>query len=389
MVITREKFQLPKTTVVAPPQRRYNMRQPQFYEQQVQPVQEQKLEPSPDFESIRIHGTQVPSEEELPTSEEHIRSGIQALQSQALIRPEIQPGERVRSPSAELVQPSQFRTFYENLQTIGRIGQARVGAEQQRAQHRELERLKDIMSQQVPAFGGVQLRGMGNYNQNLIAKSAPLRMLGRGIQPYARSAAQEISGKFGISNIGGHATSGHIRGSDHYTGNAIDVMGGKGGVVRYALQNAGRLGVKYIIHNRKYWEPGRAPVRYTGSNPHTGHVHISFHSGGGASGGGYGGGGASGGGAKGIVRNIAAKQYGWSGKEWQALHTLVQKESSWNPGAANPRSSARGLFQKMTSLHGPIERGAAGQARWGLNYIRRRYGSPSRALAFHRRNNWY
>lgn len=85
-----------------------------------------------------------------------------------------------------------------------------------------------------------------------------------------------------------------------------------------------------------------------------------------------------------------AKQYGWgSGAEWNALSRLITKESGWNPNAANPTSSARGLFQKMTSIHGPVESTPAGQAQWGLNYIRGRYGSPSRALAFHNANNYY
>ncbi len=82
-----------------------------------------------------------------------------------------------------------------------------------------------------------------------------------------------------------------------------------------------------------------------------------------------------------IVRDMAAKQFGWSGAEWDALYGLVQRESGWNPAAANPTSAARGLFQKMINMHGPIESTVEGQAAWGLNYIRQRYGSPSRALA--------
>lgn len=82
-----------------------------------------------------------------------------------------------------------------------------------------------------------------------------------------------------------------------------------------------------------------------------------------------------------IVRNMAANQFGWTGAEWDALYGLVQRESGWNPAAANPTSAARGLFQKMINMHGPIESTVEGQAAWGLNYIRQRYGSPSRALA--------
>jgi hypothetical protein len=89
------------------------------------------------------------------------------------------------------------------------------------------------------------------------------------------------------------------------------------------------------------------------------------------------------------VRQVAA-QFGWSeGAEWDAIVRLIQKESSWNPNAANPTSNARGLFQKMTSAHGPVEPTPAGQAAWGLDYIRGRYGTPTAALAFHNARNYY
>lgn len=82
-------------------------------------------------------------------------------------------------------------------------------------------------------------------------------------------------------------------------------------------------------------------------------------------------------------------QYGFSDEDLPALITLWDKESEWDPNAANPHSSARGIAQKMTSIHGDIEPTAEGQIQWGLDYIKRRYGSPRNALAFHLRNNWY
>lgn len=79
------------------------------------------------------------------------------------------------------------------------------------------------------------------------------------------------------------------------------------------------------------------------------------------------------------VQRIATA-YGWgTGAQWAALTNIISRESGWNPNAANPTSSARGLFQKMTSIHGPIEPTVAGQTRWGLNYIRGRYGNPINA----------
>lgn len=89
------------------------------------------------------------------------------------------------------------------------------------------------------------------------------------------------------------------------------------------------------------------------------------------------------------VQAVAAR-YGWAkGDQWEALAEIVRRESSWDPNAANPTSSARGLFQKMTSIHGPLEGTVEGQALWGLNYIRSRYGNPMNALMHHNSKGWY
>lgn len=98
------------------------------------------------------------------------------------------------------------------------------------------------------------------------------------VQPHVRAAAKEISEKFGITNIGGFATSGHIPDSDHYKGLAIDVMTTIKGkeISDWVIANAARLGVKYIIWNRHIWQNGKW-TNYTGTSPHTDHVHISFN----------------------------------------------------------------------------------------------------------------
>lgn len=100
------------------------------------------------------------------------------------------------------------------------------------------------------------------------------------VKPHVRAAAVEIEQKFGISNIGGFAASGHIPGSDHYTGHALDVMTTTQGqqVADWAVANAKRLAVKYVIWNRHIYNIGSSSgwVAYTGTSPHTDHVHISF-----------------------------------------------------------------------------------------------------------------
>jgi phage-related protein len=89
------------------------------------------------------------------------------------------------------------------------------------------------------------------------------------------------------------------------------------------------------------------------------------------------------------VKSVAAR-YGWdTGAEWDALSWIIGRESGWNPNAANPSTSARGLFQKMTSVHGPLEPTVAGQAEWGLNYIRSRYGDPLGARSWWQSHGWY
>lgn len=92
-------------------------------------------------------------------------------------------------------------------------------------------------------------------------------------------------------------------------------------------------------------------------------------------------------------RTLAAER-GWTGTEFNALLELFACESSWNEKAGNPFSGAYGIPQslpasKMASFGDDYETNPVTQLRWGLNYIAARYGTPSAALAFHYRNNYY
>jgi trimeric autotransporter adhesin len=99
------------------------------------------------------------------------------------------------------------------------------------------------------------------------------------------------------------------------------------------------------------------------------------------------------GGTVGAYQKYAAKvmmqKYGLDQSELPALIELWNRESNWDPNADNPTSSAAGIAQKMTSVHGALENTWQGQIDWGLDYIVGRYGSPSKALAWHDRHNWY
>lgn len=78
-------------------------------------------------------------------------------------------------------------------------------------------------------------------------------------------------------------------------------------------------------------------------------------------------------------------------REWDALYRLWQKESGWNPNAVNKSSGAFGIAQILPSAHPTANRNMSAQEQieWGLNYIRNRYGSPSKAWAHSQRTNWY
>lgn len=89
--------------------------------------------------------------------------------------------------------------------------------------------------------------------------------------------------------------------------------------------------------------------------------------------------------AKQIARGKVLATYK-SNYEWKALFTLWNKESRWDYTADNPRSSAYGIPQMLNM---PEDTPMMKQIDLGLKYIQHRYGSPSRALAFHNQNGWY
>lgn len=83
-----------------------------------------------------------------------------------------------------------------------------------------------------------------------------------------------------------------------------------------------------------------------------------------------------------------------SPQDFVALLELWRRESDWRTSAANPNSSARGIPQAMTSLYPETQteewlNDPEAQIRWGLEYIQRRYGSPTKALEHHDRKGWY
>lgn len=86
--------------------------------------------------------------------------------------------------------------------------------------------------------------------------------------------------------------------------------------------------------------------------------------------------------------------YGWSEEDYYALVMLWNRESSWNPNAINKKSGACGIPQslpcsKMSSAGADYRTNYQTQIRWGLNYIKARYGSPANAWGHSQRKGWY
>ncbi len=74
-------------------------------------------------------------------------------------------------------------------------------------------------------------------------------------------------------------------------------------------------------------------------------------------------------------------EYGFGQDQWGCLNNLVIGESGWNPKAVNASSGAYGLFQslpanKMDSIATDWADNPVTQIRWGLDYIKRSYGTP-------------
>lgn len=84
----------------------------------------------------------------------------------------------------------------------------------------------------------------------------------------------------------------------------------------------------------------------------------------------------------------------WGQRQFRYLDRLWSHESGWNRYAANPYSGAYGIPQAMPggqmASAGPGWRwNAHTQIRWGMRYIRARYGSPRRAWVHETGYGWY
>ncbi|BDM70607.1 hypothetical protein HEK616_40940 [Streptomyces nigrescens] len=89
-------------------------------------------------------------------------------------------------------------------------------------------------------------------------------------------------------------------------------------------------------------------------------------------------------------------EFGWGDSQWDSLKALWQHESGWRWNAKNAGSGAYGIPQalpgsKMASAGADWATNAGTQIKWGLGYIKNRYGNPAHAWStwLGRSPHWY
>ena len=94
------------------------------------------------------------------------------------------------------------------------------------------------------------------------------------------------------------------------------------------------------------------------------------------------------------AKNLCINTYGWTENDFNCLVKLWERESHWNPNAHNKSSGAHGICQalpasKMASEGSDYMTNYKIQVKWGLKYIKNRYGTPANAWAHSQQKGWY
>ena len=85
------------------------------------------------------------------------------------------------------------------------------------------------------------------------------------------------------------------------------------------------------------------------------------------------------------VARMLLPEFGYSQAQWPCLDQLWIGESDWRWWVANPSSGAYGIPQslpadKMATMGSDWRTNPVTQIRWGLDYIKKSYGTPCNAL---------
>jgi hypothetical protein len=94
------------------------------------------------------------------------------------------------------------------------------------------------------------------------------------------------------------------------------------------------------------------------------------------------------------IARAMLSEFGFGSDQFSCLDSIYVNESGWNVHADNPSSSAYGIPQalpgsKMSSAGSDWADNPVTQIRWGLGYIKARYGTPCSAWSFKQGHGWY
>jgi hypothetical protein len=99
-------------------------------------------------------------------------------------------------------------------------------------------------------------------------------------------------------------------------------------------------------------------------------------------------------GARIVAKALIASTYKWNDKQLSCLNSLWNNESHWNFKAHNYSSGATGIAQalpgnKMDVIATDWRTNPVTQIKWGIRYIKIRYGTPCHALSQTRWSGYY
>lgn len=89
------------------------------------------------------------------------------------------------------------------------------------------------------------------------------------------------------------------------------------------------------------------------------------------------------------AKNLVLNTYGWSQEDYDNLVKLWNKESNWNMYATN--KSCYGIPQACpgSKMGNGYKTDYTVQIKWGLKYIKNRYGNPTNAWKHSQKKGWY
>ena len=87
-------------------------------------------------------------------------------------------------------------------------------------------------------------------------------------------------------------------------------------------------------------------------------------------------------------------EYGWTESDYYAIVQIINRESSFNPYAVNKKTGSCGLFQaypcsKMAKYGKDYRTNYKTQMKFGFEYIKARYQTPTKAWSFWQSHHWY